>query len=203
MKSGPLLGSISFQKAILIVICLLPLANLLRIFAFEQPADPYEVAAHITGETAIRLLVITLAITPLRVLTGFKRLGAFRRNLGVLSFCYALLHAFFYMWLEAGFSPAYLVEDIAERRYITAGFAALVMMVPLAATSNNLSVRRLGARWQKLHWLMYPLCIAACIHFLWQVRGESPIPLVYLAVVLALLAFRGGRRMRRKKAAGA
>ena len=201
MKSGPL-GSIRVQKAILIAVCLIPLANLLRIFAFEAPADPYEVAAHLTGETAIRLLVITLAITPLRLLTGWKRLGAFRRNLGVLSFCYALCHVFFYMWLEAGFSPAYVVDDIAERRYITAGFAAFVMMLPLAATSNNLSVRRLGARWQKLHWLMYPLCIAACIHFLWLVRGESPAPLAYMAVVIALLAVRVVHRMRRRRAAG-
>ncbi|MCY4325906.1 MAG: sulfoxide reductase heme-binding subunit YedZ [Betaproteobacteria bacterium] len=200
MKSGPL-GSISVQKAIVIIICLLPLVNLARIFVFEQPADPYEVAAHITGETALRLLIITLAITPIRSLTGWKRLGIFRRNLGVLSFCYALCHVFFYMWLEAGFSPAYLIDDLAERRYISAGFAAFVMMTPLAVTSNNFSVRKLGALWRKLHRLMYPLCIAACIHYLWLVRGEDAGPFVYLAIVLALLAARVIGRMRRQGSA--
>ncbi len=192
---------IKLLKLALIAVCLLPLVGLFVQFATDPPADPYKAAAHVTGETALRLLVLTLAITPIRLITGYSRLGVFRRNLGVLAFSYAVCHIFSYMWLEASFSFSYLIEDIADRRYITAGFAAFLMMVPLAATSTNVCVCKLGATWQKLHRLMYPLCIAACVHFLWLKRGDDiGEPLVYLGLVLLLLAVRLGYRLRKHPA---
>lgn len=169
-------------------------------FLTAPPADPFEYGVKVTGETALRLLLATLAITPIRLITGYKRLGIFRRNLGVLAFVYVVVHFNLYMFLEAQFSIAYILEDIQDRRYITVGFAAFLLIVPLAITSNNFSVKKLGAKWQKLHRLMYPLSIFACVHFLWVERGDGiGESAVYAGVAVVLLAARLVYKLLKKK----
>lgn len=186
-----------YIKAAVFLVGLVPLFGMIARFITDPPPDPFEFGAELTGKTALRLLVLTLAVTPLRLITGYRKFGPYRRTLGVLCFTYALVHIFGYMYLEAGFDPAFVIADITERRYITVGFLAYVLMVPLAVTSNNASVKWLGARWRKLHRLVYPVSILACIHFLWINRGEDMgEPLTYLAIVLALLGVRVFHKIR-------
>jgi sulfoxide reductase heme-binding subunit YedZ len=153
-------------------------------------ADPVITLQRGLGLTALQLLVAVLAVTPLRNLTGIS-LVRFRRALGVLAFAYAALHVAVWLALDLAFRWGEIWADIVKRPYITAGFAAFLMLVPLAVTSNNLSVRRLGAAaWKRLHWLTYPAAVLAAIHFLWLVKAWPREPLLYLGAVAALLALR-------------
>jgi sulfoxide reductase heme-binding subunit YedZ len=167
---------------------LLPLANLaLRAATDHLGADPVEDITHTTGDWALRLLLASLAITPLRRLLGLPALAPLRRSLGLLAFLYATLHALTYVGLDQGFHWEFLVEDVLERRYVTAGFAAWLCLLPLAATSTRRSMRRLGgARWTKLHRLIHVAAPLACVHYFWLVKTDLLPPLVY-AAVLALL----------------
>ena len=171
-------------------------------------ANPVETITHTTGEWTLRLLLATLAITPLRHLTGWIWLTRLRRMVGLFAFFYLMLHFTTYAVLDASLDLAYVVEDVADRLYITAGFAAFVMLVPLAATSTNAMVRRLGPlRWRKLHRLVYAAGICGALHYLWLVKADLREPLVYtgiLAVLLAarLPAFVKWMQARRSKSAG-
>jgi sulfoxide reductase heme-binding subunit YedZ len=163
-------------------------------------ADPVITLQRGLGLTALQLLVAVLAVTPLRNLTGIS-LVRFRRALGVLVFAYAALHVAVWLALDLAFRWGEIWADIVKRPYITAGVAAFLMLVPLAVTSNNLSVRRLGAAaWKRLHWLTYPAAVLAAIHFLWLVKAWPREPLLYLGAVAALLALRG-RPLRQRAAA--
>ena len=154
-------------------------------------ANPVEAITHTTGEWTLRLLLATLAITPLRRITGWVWLTRLRRMVGLFAFFYLVLHFTTYAVLDASLDLAYVIEDVADRLYITVGFAAFVMLVPLAVTSTNAMVRRLGPlRWRRLHRLVYAAGICGALHFLWLVKADLREPLVYTAILALLLAAR-------------
>ena len=171
-------------------------------------ANPVEAITHTTGEWTLRLLLATLAITPLRHLTGWVWLTRLRRMIGLFAFFYLALHFTTYAVLDASLDLAYVVEDVADRLYITVGFAAFVMLVPLAATSTNAMVRRLGPlRWRRLHRLVYAAGICGVLHYLWLVKADLRDPLVYAGILAVLLAARlpvavKWMQARRSKSAG-
>ena len=154
-------------------------------------ANPVETITHTTGEWTLRLLLATLAITPLRHLTGWVWLTRLRRMVGLFAFFYLMLHFTTYAVLDASLDLAYVIEDVADRLYITVGFTAFVMLVPLAATSTNAMVRRLGPlRWRRLHRLVYAAGICGVLHYLWLVKADIREPLVYAGILAVLLAAR-------------
>jgi sulfoxide reductase heme-binding subunit YedZ len=170
---------------------LLPLATLVYDAAFDGlGAEPIETITHRTGEWALRMLLLSLAVTPLRRLLGWSFLVPHRRTFGLLAFGYASLHFATYLGLDLELRFDELMEDILERPYITMGFSALVLMLPLAITSTRGWIRHLGARWQRLHRLAYAAAVAAILHFLWSVKADLREPLVYAAVAALLLGFR-------------
>ena len=179
-------------KAVLFAAALVPFAALVAAgFTGGLGANPVEAITHTTGEWTLRLLLATLAITPLRHLTGWVWLTRLRRMVGLFAFFYLALHFSTYAVLDASLDLAYVLEDIADRLYITVGFAAFVMLVPLAATSTNAMVRRLGPlRWRRLHRLVYAAGICGVLHYLWLVKADLREPLIYAAVLALLLAAR-------------
>ncbi len=183
---------ITFLKAGVFAAALIPFAALVFAgFTGGLGANPVETITHTTGEWTLRLLLATLAITPLRHLTGRAWLVRLRRMVGLFAFFYLMLHFMTYMVLDASLDLAYIVEDVADRLYITAGFAAFVMLVPLAATSTNAMVRRLGPiRWRRLHRLVYAAGICGALHYLWLVKADVREPLVYAGILAALLTAR-------------
>jgi len=153
--------------------------------------NPVETITHSTGDWALRLLLTTLAVTPLRKISGNSAVMRFRRMLGLYTFFYVCLHLLTYVWLDAFFSLDYIWDDIAKRLYITAGFTGFCLLLPLALTSTNAMIRRLGARrWQRLHRLAYAAALAGTLHFLWLVKADIREPLVYLAVFAILMLAR-------------
>ena len=154
-------------------------------------ANPVEAITHRTGDWGLRLLLVTLAVTPLRRLTGWHALARVRRMLGLFAFFYLCLHFLTYAILDSSLDPRYIAEDILERPYITIGFASFCLLLPLAATSTDAMVRRLGGRrWRALHRLVYVAAAGGVLHFLWLVKADMREPLVYGAVLLALLVLR-------------
>jgi sulfoxide reductase heme-binding subunit YedZ len=149
-------------------------------------ANPVEDLLLTTGLWALRFLLISLAITPLRRATGWNRVIQFRRMLGLFAFFYAAVHLTIYLVLDQGLDLPFILADIVKRRFITAGMAAFLLMLPLAVTSTKGWIRRLGPRWQRLHRLVYFSAIAAALHFTWKVKVIIGEP-VYYAVALAIL----------------
>lgn len=161
-------------------------------------ADPMRYLEQALGLWALRFLVATLAITPLRQLFSVNLLR-YRRAIGLLAFYYALLHLVTYLVLDQGLDLAAIGADIVKRPYITIGMATFVILLPLAVTSNNLSIRRLGGQaWARLHRLVYAAAIGAVLHFILVVKSWPPEPLVYAAIVAALLGYRLVRSLRKK-----
>ena len=153
-------------------------------------ADPVKGIERPLGLWALRLIVAGLCITPLRKYAGIN-LIKYRRAIGVTAFSYVVLHFVTWIGLDMGLLVQQALLDVVKRPYVTIGMAALVMLIPLAATSNNWSVRRLGAaRWQKLHRLTYPIAVLGAVHYLWLVKSWPLSPFLYLGAVLALLAVR-------------
>lgn len=166
-------------------------------------ADPVKAMERTLGLWALRLLVLGLAVTPLRRLTGISLLR-FRRAIGLTAFGLALCHFLTWLALDMGFLWGQIVADIVKRPYVTMGMAGLVLMLPLAATSNDWSLRRLGAgRWRRLHRLTYPAVLAGAVHYLWLVKAWPVSPILYLAAVGVLLALRFGWWRPRRGANGA
>ncbi len=163
--------------------------------------NPVEELLHTVGKTSLNLLLITLAVTPLRRLTKINRLVVFRRMLGLFAFAYASLHLLTYVALDQRFAWASLVVDVTQRPYITVGMLALVLMVPLAVTSTNAMQRRLGRRWVKLHRLVYPIAILGVVHFFWQVKADTSEPTIYAAILAVLLGLRVHWAWQRRRAA--
>ena len=164
-----------------------------RTYTGRLSANPIEDFTLTTGIWALRLLVITLAITPLRRITGWNRLIQYRRMLGLFAFFYAFLHFAVWLtdrWLDPLFGPDLIFDDIAKRPFITMGMIAFVLMVPLAMTSTKGWIRRLGKRWMLLHRLIYISGIAAAIHYLWKVKVPAGPPVYYAIIVGVLLAVR-------------
>jgi sulfoxide reductase heme-binding subunit YedZ len=153
-------------------------------------ANPIETITHTTGSAALRCLLATLAVTPLRRFAGWHALAAQRRMLGLFAFFYASLHFLTWSLLDLGLDLEALVEDVAERPYVTAGFTAFLLLVPLAITSTRGWVRRLGRRWVLLHRLAYVSAGLAIVHYLWLVKADLRPPLAYGAVLALLLAAR-------------
>ena len=153
-------------------------------------ANPAETLQLQTGRWALRLLLVTLAITPLRRLTGWNDAVRFRRMLGLFAFYYATLHFLIYLVLDQYFDWRAIVKDIAKRPFITMGFTALMLLVPLALTSTKGWIRRLGRRWQTLHRLIYVSALCAVIHFIWKVKVVIGEPVLYAGILTVLLGFR-------------
>ena len=179
-------------KPALFVISLVPLAVLIQKgLNNDLGANPVETINRFTGDWVLRFLLITLAVTPLRRLFGWSALLRYRRMLGLFAFFYVCLHFLSYAWLDQYFAIADIVKDVAKRPYITVGFACFLMLIPLAATSTNAMIRRLGARrWQRLHRLVYLIGVGGIVHFLWLVKSDLRETLIYGAILAILLGFR-------------
>jgi sulfoxide reductase heme-binding subunit YedZ len=162
-------------------------------------ADPVAEIEHRLGLWALRLLMITLAITPLRQLTGQAVLVRFRRMLGLYAFFYATLHLSAYLVLDLRGYWTQIFEEIAKRPYITVGFTAWLLLVPLAATSTTTAIRRLGKNWVKLHRLVYAVGVLAVLHFWWLVKADVREPALYAAILGALLGWRLVRHLRDRR----
>lgn len=189
-------------KAIVWTACLAPLVWLyLRIFhqAGGYVANPASEILHTVGKTGLNLLLITLAITPVRTLTGLNELVRFRRLLGLFSFFYLSLHLCAFIWLDLGFRWGIIFGEIALRPYLVIGMLALVLLIPLAATSTRAMQRRLGRRWTSLHRLIYPIGILGVWHFWWHGKQTSNEPIVYAAILTVLLGFRLWRAWQRRQ----
>lgn len=193
-------------KPILFVVCALPLLSVV-LAAFEigglsLGANPVERIQDTFGEWGLRFLVITLAVTPVRDWFGLPWLVQLRRMLGLYAFCYVLMHFLTWLILDQGLYWSGIVQDIGERPFITIGFTALLLLIPLAVTSTNKMMRRLGKRWKSLHRSIYAICLLAVWHYYWQVKADTTEPLIYLAIVLVLLGWRAWKS-RPKQAATA
>ena len=181
-------------KPIVFVLCLLPLASLAwRGFGLRGSslgADPVAEVLHTLGDWGLKFLLLTLLITPLRTLLKTPWLIGFRRMLGLYAFFYVLLHFLTWLVLDRGLFWPGILEDIGKRPFITIGFAAFVLLIPLAVTSTNAMMRRLGRRWQRLHRLIYVIAILAVWHYYWLVKADVREPLVYAGVVALLFGWR-------------
>lgn len=181
-------------------LCSAPLAHLAwAAFHNGLGANPIEAITHSTGTWALVFLCVTLSMTPLRRLLHQNWLIRFRRMFGLFAFFYGCLHVATYVWLDKSFDLPEMIRDVYKRPFITAGFTAFLLMVPLAVTSTSGMIRRLGGkRWQMLHRLVYVSAIAGAIHYYWLVKSDETVPLRFAAVVGTLLLYRllasfGGR----------
>jgi methionine sulfoxide reductase heme-binding subunit len=185
------------MKAPVFALCLSPVLLLVwRGFSGGLGANPIEFITHATGDWTLRFLAITLAVTPLRKLLRLPELVRFRRMLGLFAFFYGCLHFMTYLWLDKFFSWAEIAKDVVKRPFITAGFTAFVLLMPLAVTSTAGWIRRLGGkRWQMLHRLVYVSAVAGVVHYYWLVKSDITLPVFYGAIVGLLLAYRAATRL--------
>lgn len=198
-------------KPLVHIACLLPIAlcigatlhgfGYLKIDVYDLGVDPVRRLLGICGKSALNLLLITLAVTPLRQISGNAHLLRLRRMLGLYAFFYALMHFTIYAWPYQGLSWDAISADIIKRPYITIGFAALLMLVPLTITSTQRMMRRLKRRWQQLHRLIYVIAIFGVWHYWWQVKKDIREPLVYATILTVLLGWRLWKRFGRARAA--
>jgi sulfoxide reductase heme-binding subunit YedZ len=182
-----------YAKPVVHLLCLVPFSALLwAAFNDGLGANPVEKLTHETGDWTLRLLLITLSISPLRQWTGQAAFVRFRRILGLYTFFYGCCH--FSIWFIADHSLdlAGMIEDIVERPYITLGFSALMLMLPLAITSNQAMIRRLGKKWKSLHQLVYLIISLGVLHFVWLVKADYLEPTIYAIIALILLVHRVG-----------
>lgn len=181
------------------ILCLLPVPWLLYLAQTGGlGVEPIKALEHELGQIALKLLVAGLAITPLRRYAGLNLLK-FRRCLGLLAFIYVCLHLVVWLVLDVGI-PSQIWADIIKRPYVTIGMAGFLCLVPLAATSNNYAIRKLGQKWRTLRKLTYLAVILGGVHFVWLVKGFQLEPLIYMAVILGLLALRLPKRRNRQSA---
>jgi len=181
----------AWLKPVVFALCLIPFGQLAYgAYIGDLGANPIEFITRFTGSWALIILIASLAVTPLRRITGWNELIKFRRMLGLFAFSYALLHFSTYLVLDHFFDFQAIGKDILKRPYVTAGFTAFVLMFPLAVTSNAAMIRRLGKRWQQLHRLVYIAAIAGVIHFYWLVKADISRPAQYGAVLALLLGYR-------------
>jgi sulfoxide reductase heme-binding subunit YedZ len=195
----------SLLKAGVFAGALVPAGVLLwRTLSDDLGANPIEAITHATGDWTLRFLLITLAVTPVRRLTGWSRVAMLRRMLGLFAFFYASLHFATYIVLDQFFALDAIVADVGKRPYITVGFTAFVLLAPLAVTSTAGWTRRLGgARWRALHRLVYVSAICGVVHYLWLVKADVRRPLTYGAILAVLLAVRLWWAVRGRAGAGA
>ncbi len=178
-------------KPVLFLVCLVPFITLV-IGAVNNTlgTNPVETMTHETGEWTLRFLLVTLMITPLRRLSGKSWLIKLRRMLGLYAFFYACLHFMTYIWFDHYFDWMEIIKDIPKRPFITVGFTAFMLLIPLAVTSNNKMMRLLKKNWVKLHKLVYVIAVLGVLHFLWLVKADTLEPIVYAIILLILLGYR-------------
>jgi sulfoxide reductase heme-binding subunit YedZ len=190
-----------FSKVIkpsIFIIALLPVFYLIwGVFSDALGANPIETIIRDLGEWALRFLLITLSISPLRRLTGMAQLLRLRRMLGLYVFFYASLHLSIYLWLEQSFDWWEVWLDIVERPFITIGMLSFILLLPLAVTSTRAAIRKLGKNWLRLHQLIYPIAIFTVLHFWWLVKIDTQEPMIYALILTILLSERLIRRYAR------
>ena len=182
-----------WAKSMLFGLSLLPLLRLIASGLQDKlTANPIEFITRATGDWTLYFLCLTLAVTPLRRLTGLNELIRFRRMLGLFTFFYASLHFLTFIWFDHFFDLAEMMRDVLKRPFIAMGFSAFILLVPLALTSNDAMLRQLGRRWSQLHRLIYLIALLSLLHFWWMRAGKHNFaePLVMSAVVAVLLALR-------------
>ncbi len=187
----PPLSLLGLAKLGVFVLALVPFVLLLRGAINDNlGANPIETLTHSTGDWTLRFLLITLAVSPLRRLSGWTVLQRFRRMLGLFAFFYACLHFSIWLGLDQSLSLSAMVEDVVKRPYITAGFVAFVLLIPLTLTSTRGMMRRLGRNWQRLHRLIYPVAALGVLHFVWLVKADWREPAIYAAILAVLFLLR-------------
>ena len=181
-----------WSKVALFLFCLFPLGYLgLRTYRGELTANPVEFVQHFTGDWSLRLLLITLSVTPLRKLLNLPDLIRFRRMLGLFAFFYVCLHFLTYIGPDQSFDLAGMWKDVVKRPFVTVGFLGFVLLIPLALTSTKGWIRRLGGkRWQALHRLIYVTAMSGVIHYYWLVKSDHRLPLLYGTILAVLLLYR-------------
>jgi methionine sulfoxide reductase heme-binding subunit len=193
-----------YVKPALFVICLLPFVSLVLgafgVAQFDLGATAVERIQDTLGQWGLRFLVITLAVTPLRDWFNAPELIHLRRMLGLYAFFYVLAHFLTWLILDQGLYWPGILEDIGKRPFITIGFLAFVLLIPLAVTSTNGMMRRLGKRWKSLHRLVYVIALLGVWHYWWQVKADIREPLIYLTIAVILLGWRLWKKMPRKAA---
>lgn len=191
LNTAPNKRQISWIKTFVFALCLIPLIRLIWLgFQDDLSANPVEFVERSTGFWSLFILLSTLALTPIKLLTGRVWQIQLRRMLGLFMFFYACLHITAYVWLDYSFFWADIVKDIIKHPYVLVGFAAFVLTIPLAVTSNNAMVRRLRERWKQLHQLVYVIAILGVIHFWWLVKKDIREPLLYATILFVLLGIR-------------
>lgn len=187
-------------KAIVFVTCLLPLLFLFRDFYLDElGANPFEVLTRSTGEWTLRFLFISLAMTPLRILSGAAWPVRFRRLFGLYAFFYACVHLLTYLWLDHFFDWEAIWTDIVKRPYITIGMLAFVFLIPLSLTSTKKMMKRLGPRWKTLHKLAYLIAPLGVVHFLLLVKADLREPIIYSLILATLLLVRIKPKLLKKR----
>ncbi len=179
-------------KAALFIACLIPVTRLGWYgYSNQLGANPIEFITRSLGTWTLVFLLITLSVTPLRKLSGWSWLIKLRRMTGLFAFFYATLHFITYIWLDQFFDLSSIYKDIFKRPFITIGFAAFIMLIPLAVTSTNAMMKKLGGKnWQKLHRLIYPIALFAVLHYWWLVKKDITQPAIYASILAALLGYR-------------
>jgi methionine sulfoxide reductase heme-binding subunit len=193
-------------KTLLWLLCLTPLGVLVwRFFTGRLGANPSEFLSHRTGFWTLTLLMVTLAVTPVRRITGWNPLIQFRRPIGLFAFFYACLHFSTYIVFDQFFDFGAMIEDIRKRPYITVGFTAFVLLIPLAITSTKGWIRRMGKRWTLLHRLIYVSAILGVLHFFWKAASKADVrdPLIFAAVLAILFVLRMPQIAERRRRASA
>jgi sulfoxide reductase heme-binding subunit YedZ len=185
---------IKVAKPVIFLLCLFPFAALAWAIVFNGEslgADPLSAITDRTGDWTLRFVLITLAITPLRQISGWNTAVRFRRMLGLFAFFYGFLHFISYVWFTVVFDIHLIIEDVIKRKFITVGFTAFVLMIPLAITSTKKWISRLGGkRWQTLHKAVYITGVLGVIHYIWRVKSDIEKPLIYAAILALLLGIR-------------
>jgi len=182
---------VSFLKIIVFCICLLPLVNFgFGVVNDSLGANPIEFITRGLGEWGLRFLLITLSVSPIRIITKNTQILRFRRMLGLFSFFYISLHLMTYLWLDQFFDWNEIWIDIVENPFITAGMIAYLLLIPLAFTSTNKMMKRLRQNWKRLHKLIYIIAGLGVLHFFWLVKADLQEPIIYLIILIILLLFR-------------
>lgn len=179
------------MKAAVWAACLVPLVwSVWRFVRGEASVDPVEEWLHRSGKTAVILLVASLAVTPVRRLTGWNAAQKFRRLLGLFAFFYAVLHVGVYLYFDQGLAWSFILEDVTERPFIVSGTVAFLLLVPLAVTSTRGWIKRLGKNWVRLHRVVYLAMAAALLHYTWGQKADIRDPLIVTGIVVVLFAVR-------------
>ena len=180
-----------YVKPLVFIVCLVPLAMLVWDgFHDALGANPIEKITHRTGDWSLRFLLITLSVTPLRKIFGWKQLIRLRRMFGLFAFFYVCVHFSVWIVFDHFFDLDEISKDIVKRPYVTVGFTAFILLIPLAITSTNKMMKRLGARWKQLHQLVYVIAVLGILHYLWLVKADVLQPVIHAIILLTLLSVR-------------